>query len=94
MMGISRGFVAQGVKHVISTLWPVSDRASADFIAIFYRQLLDLGNVSLALQATRNEIQQNPSYRNPFYWAAYVLTSVSQDQDIAFPRAQLSQSSL
>ena len=94
MMGISRGFVAQGVKHVISTLWPVSDRASADFIAIFYRQLLDLGNVSEALRATRIEIQQNPSYRNPFYWAAYVLTSVSQDQNMAFPRTQLSQSTL
>ncbi len=85
MMGISRGFVAQGVKNVISTLWPVSDRASADFMTIFYKQLLSLRNVSLALQASRNEMQQNPNYRHPFYWAAYVLTSVSQDQQIEFP---------
>lgn len=84
MMGLSRGFIAQGARHVISTLWPVSDRASADFMAIFYRHLLALGNVSHALQAAQNELQQNPGYRNPFYWAAYTLTSVSPDQNMAF----------
>ncbi len=87
MMGLSRGFIAQGARHVVSTLWPVSDRASADFMAIFYRELLDLSNVAQALQAAQEEMQQNPSYRNPFYWAAYVLTSVSPDQTMQFPGA-------
>lgn len=84
MMGLSRGFIAQGAKHVISTLWPVSDRASADFMAIFYRQLLALDNVAEALQAAQQEMWQNPNYRNPFYWAAYTLTSVSPDQTMHF----------
>ncbi|MBU2098795.1 MAG: CHAT domain-containing protein [Gammaproteobacteria bacterium] len=84
MIGLTRGFIAQGARHVISTLWPVSDRASADFMAIFYRHLHDLGHVAQALQAAQNEMQQNTDYRNPFYWAAYVLTSASADQRMSF----------
>jgi CHAT domain-containing protein len=53
-------------------------------MAIFYRQLLALDNVAQALQMAQQEMQQNPNYRNPFYWAAYTLTSVSPDQSMRF----------
>lgn len=89
MMGISRGFVAQGAQHVIATLWPVSDRASAEFMSIFYQQLLETGHVNQALQATQQAFISNPAYRDPYYWGAYVLTSVSRDQSIDFPAARL-----
>lgn len=88
-MGISRGFVAQGAQHVIATLWPVSDRASAEFMSIFYQQLLETGHVNQALQATQQAFISNPAYRDPYYWGAYVLTSVSRDQSIDFPAARL-----
>lgn len=91
MMGIARGFVSQGAQHVIATLWPVSDRASAEFMSIFYEQLLQLGHVGNALQATQQAFQSNPNYRDPYYWAAYVLTSVSPDQTLDFPEPQLAQ---
>ncbi|MES2606002.1 MAG: CHAT domain-containing tetratricopeptide repeat protein [Pseudomonadota bacterium] len=76
---LSRGFLAQGVKHVIATLWPVSDRASAEFMRLFYRQLQASRNVTLALQQAQQELARNPAYRNPYYWAGYTLTSVSPD---------------
>ncbi|MAY54899.1 MAG: hypothetical protein CMQ46_07075 [Gammaproteobacteria bacterium] len=84
MMGLARGFMVQGAKHVISTLWPVSDRASADFMAIFYRHLHQTGNVADALKSAQLDMQQNPNYRDPFYWAAYTLTSVSPDPSLTF----------
>ncbi|MEC8859743.1 MAG: CHAT domain-containing tetratricopeptide repeat protein [Pseudomonadota bacterium] len=84
MMGLTRGFIAQGARHVISTLWPVSDRASAEFMAIFYRHLHQTGHVADALKSAQLELQQNPNYRAPFYWAAYVLTSTHQDPQLRF----------
>ncbi len=76
---LSRGFLAQGVKHVIATLWPVSDRASAEFMGIFYERLQAEKNVTLALQQAQQVLSRNPAYRNPYYWAGYTLTSVTPD---------------
>lgn len=90
MMGISRGFVAQGAKHVIATLWPVSDQASADFMSVFYEELLASRHVAQALQAAQQAFINNPRYRNPYYWAAYTLTSVSPDPFIDFSLSNLS----
>ncbi|MDT8399323.1 MAG: CHAT domain-containing tetratricopeptide repeat protein [Pseudomonadales bacterium] len=80
---LSRGFLAQGVKHVIATLWPVSDRASAEFMAVFYERLQTEKDVTLALQQAQQALSRNPAYRNPYYWAGYILTSASPDGTIA-----------
>jgi CHAT domain-containing protein len=77
MMGLTRGFLAQGARHVISTLWPVSDRASAQFMALFYANLHQLGNVAEALRAAQLELKALPEFRHPYYWAPYVLTTMS-----------------
>src|SRR5690606_30172804 len=36
---LTRGFHANGARFVVSSLWPVSDRASAIFMAAFYEAL-------------------------------------------------------
>lgn len=80
---LNRGFLAQGAKHVISTLWPVSDRASAVFMTLFYDQLQTRGNVAEALRQAQLDLSRMPDYRNPNHWAGYVLTSVTDDPTIA-----------
>jgi CHAT domain-containing protein/tetratricopeptide (TPR) repeat protein len=80
--GLTRGFLAQGVRHVISTLWPVSDRASAEFMRAFYRNLDSSKDVATALQQTQLELARHPDYRNPYYWAGYVLTTVTPDATV------------
>lgn len=80
---LTRGFLVQGVKHVISTLWPVSDRASAEFMRLFYQELQKSSDVAKALQTAQQQLSSNASYRNPYYWAGYVLTSVSPDATIS-----------
>jgi len=82
MMGLSKGFLSQGARHVISTLWPVEDKVSADFMGIFYRQLKQHQSVSEALRASQLELRSNDRYRKPFYWAPYVLHSVSKNDQI------------
>lgn len=78
MMSLSRAFLGQGVRHVISTHWPVSDRASAEFMNLFYNALYkEKKDITEALQIAQLKLSQNSNYRAPFYWAPYVLTSIS-----------------
>jgi CHAT domain-containing protein/tetratricopeptide (TPR) repeat protein len=84
MMGLTRGFLAQGARHVISTLWPVSDRASAQFMALFYAKLHSGSSVAEALKTAQMELKALPDFRHPYYWAPYVLTSVSPVDAMSF----------
>lgn len=84
MMGLTRGFLAQGARHVISTLWPVSDRASAQFMALFYANLRSNGSVAEALRSAQLELKALPEFRHPYYWAPYVLTTVSPVDEMRF----------
>jgi CHAT domain-containing protein len=83
MMSLTRGFLAQGASHVVSTLWSVEDRASADFMALFYQQLVQGGSVKEALRAAQWELSLRPRYRDPFFWGSYVLTTVAPDDRVA-----------
>ncbi len=80
MMSLSRAFLGQGVDHVIATQWPVSDRASAEFMKLFYEALdLETMNVAQALREAQLQLAAMPAFRSPFYWAPYVLTSIGSD---------------
>lgn len=78
-LSLSRSFLAQGVGSVVSTLWPVSDAATAIFMREFYRGLQEqeLG-LAASLQKAQQALRKNPRYRNASYWGAYVLTSAVQ----------------
>ncbi|TQV82946.1 CHAT domain-containing protein [Aliikangiella coralliicola] len=84
--GLTRGFLAQGAKHVISTLWPVTDKASAKFMEYFYGHLIKEGDISKALRLAQSQLRKNRKYRDPFYWAPYILTTVSPDENIILRR--------
>jgi CHAT domain-containing protein len=79
---LARGFLSQGAKHVISTLWPVSDKASARFMALFYHNLQQTGDVALAMQAVQKNFMEDPLYRNPYYWAGYVLATADANSTL------------
>jgi CHAT domain-containing protein len=82
MMSVSRAFLAQGAPHVISTLWEVSDRVSADFMTRFYGRLKASRSVSKALRETQLEFLAARDTANPFFWAPYLLTTVNADDSI------------
>jgi tetratricopeptide (TPR) repeat protein len=80
MMSLSRAFMAQGVDHVIATLWPVSDAVSARFMDHFYHALeVDGLPIAHALRAAQRRVREEKRHRLPFYWAGYVLTSAGPE---------------
>lgn len=82
MNSLTRGFLAQGANHVVSTLWPVSDRASALFMQHFYDHLRESQDVALALKNAQMELRSSSRYSSPFYWAPYVLQSTAESTEI------------
>ena len=75
-LSMARGFMASGAENVIATLWPVSDRASAKFMEYFYTHLVKTGDIAASLTFARIQMQNNPRFRHPFYWAGYTHYSV------------------
>ena len=74
LMGLSRGFFYAGASRVLATLWPVRDRATADLMERFYRSHLRDGlPPAEALRAAQLALRQDPRWRDPYFWAPFVL---------------------
>ncbi len=70
---LSRAFQEAGAKAVLSTLWTVDDQATADFMKSFYNRYLDGKPPQQAIQETQAEFRQHERYKDPFYWAGFVM---------------------
>jgi CHAT domain-containing protein len=74
LVGLSRGFIYAGASSVIATLWKVDDRATTLLMTEFYKGLFEEGlTTSAALRKAKVKMWQQSRYREPFYWAAFVL---------------------
>ena len=81
MMGVSNAFLSAGVNNVVSTLWPVSDRASATFSVYFYQALKQGKHYDAALREAQSKMKKSPRFRHPFYWAGYTLSTARFSPD-------------
>jgi CHAT domain-containing protein len=71
VVGLSRSFIAAGVPSVLVSLWYVPDASTANLMLEFYRNWLQSGDKTQALQqAMLTTIKQNS---NPRDWAAFTL---------------------
>jgi CHAT domain-containing protein len=66
------GFLQNGVKSVVATLWKVDDEATSLLMTDFYRNIKTMDAVD-ALRVAQVNLSHNPNYAHPFYWAAAVL---------------------
>ena len=71
VLGLQRAFKMAGVQSLIVSLWPVSDDVTIEFMEIFYSQWLNGSTKDAAFRKAQSEIKK--SYKNPFYWAAFVM---------------------
>ncbi|MGF1590862.1 MAG: CHAT domain-containing protein [Pleurocapsa sp.] len=73
-LGLAGMAVRAGAKSTLATLWSVNDRATAELMNDFYRELADqqLPKAEAVRQAQLS-LLNNRWYRHPFYWAPYVL---------------------
>jgi len=69
----SRAFLAAGARSVVTSLWPVGDRTTAQIMLRFYARLAKGAPKAEALRQTKLEFLRNPASSHPAYWAAFVL---------------------
>jgi tetratricopeptide (TPR) repeat protein len=74
IQSFSRAFLAAGAHATLTTLWPVEDRATADFMQIFYGHLARGESKADALREAKLSFLRGGGLRaQPLYWAAFVL---------------------
>lgn len=74
LVGLTRGFLHAGARAVVASLWDVQDRATARLMERFYAGMLADGLApAAALRAAQAELAADPRWRDPYYWAGFVL---------------------
>lgn len=75
LIGLTGGFMHSGVPRVLVSLWPISDRAAAEFMTRFYRRLLGPQKLtpSAALREAQIETWKDTRWRSAYFWAPFVV---------------------
>ena len=75
LIGLTRGFMYAGAPRVVASLWKVDDLATSELMKRFYQGML--GPEALrpagALRQAQMTIWKQKQWREPYYWAAFVL---------------------
>lgn len=72
---IATAFLMAGAHQSIGTLWPISDKATAEFAKHFYEALANNETVSQSLTTAAKKLASNPRFKHPYYWAGFTLYS-------------------
>jgi CHAT domain-containing protein len=70
IIGLNRSFFYAGTHTVVSSLWRVSDVATAMLVKTFYRRYTARNKADSLRDAARHVRQ---SYPHPGYWGAFTL---------------------
>ncbi len=71
LLGLVRGLLCAGTRAILVTLWDVDDKSTADFMKLFYGNLIAGSDKAEALRNAMREIRQE--YPHPYYWAPFAL---------------------
>jgi tetratricopeptide (TPR) repeat protein len=71
-VGLTRAFLHAGAAHVVVTLWPVDDWATAALMERFYEGYTGGTDPAGALAAAQRALIAQPVTSQPFYWAGFV----------------------
>ena len=69
--GLASSLKLAGAKRLILSLWDVDDRASMEFMVLFYEELMATNSPAQAMKNTRALMKQK--YPDPKDWAGWVL---------------------
>jgi CHAT domain-containing protein len=73
IVGLQQGFKKAGVLTMVLTLWEVNDRATKEFMTIFYQNILDGDNVPVAFREAQLAMSRDSRFSDPYYWAGFIL---------------------
>jgi CHAT domain-containing protein/Tfp pilus assembly protein PilF len=71
--GLAYSFERAGASTVIATLWEVEDESTSQLMIEFYSRLKAGQSVGQAMQGAQKTLLANPSYRDPYYWAPFLV---------------------
>ena len=74
-VGLTRGFVYAGASRVMVTMWNIPVEATSELMVRFYKHMLgrEKQSPASALRAAQIEMLQQSRWKNPYYWAAFIL---------------------
>jgi CHAT domain-containing protein len=75
LLGLTRGFMYAGAARVVSSLWKVDDRATAELMTRFYGALRGKRKLppAAALRSAQASMAADARWRAPYYWAGFTL---------------------
>lgn len=75
LVGLSRALSYAGAENLIVSLWSVSDNSTTELMINFYKNYLLKGypSFSTALRKAKLQLMKNDDYKEPYYWAPFIL---------------------
>jgi CHAT domain-containing protein len=77
-VSLTRAFLRAGTPSVLATLWHVNDGSTLQLMRGFYRAFASRGASGALAEAQRAAIHSRGRYREPYFWAPFVLVGQSQ----------------
>ena len=77
IIGLNQALFAAGARSVCLSLWSVDDKSTAIFMNALYVALLSGHSKSHAIRLAKYYMMQDTEYKNPYYWAPFVLIGES-----------------
>ncbi len=77
-VGLTRAFLHAGAHHVMATLWPVDDWATAALMERFYGGGEVAAEPARALAEAQRALLAERATKHPFYWAGLVVVGGSR----------------
>ncbi|KAM7451221.1 hypothetical protein ABFA07_001269 [Porites harrisoni] len=71
--GMTRAFLGAGARSVLVSLWAIDDKATLEFMKIFYQYLVKGKSASEALNQAMNCMRESQEFGAVLYWAPFVL---------------------
>jgi len=79
-VGFAHAFLRAGARSTLVSLWSVPDRATSEFMAVFYREWRQNGRAradalaaAKAALRTWQDADGRRVYDHPYYWAPFIL---------------------
>jgi CHAT domain-containing protein len=74
LIGLTQGFFYAGARSLLISLWNVPDRATAELMQRFYRQMLEYGSSPAgALREAQRSMAADQQWADPYFWGAFKL---------------------
>lgn len=69
--GLQRAFKKTGARSILMSLWQIDDKATSEYMGLFYEKLANGTSMHDAYTSTVNAMKEK--YKDPNYWASFIL---------------------